>query len=270
MFRSRISLPVLTLLATLAVAPLAQAQSFNCFIPSDRVDSLLSDLSRITNLTDELGCRKDDPCIIKAILDQVAKEEGMPAELFYVVAWTESNWQQWDNRGRTVRSGTSDYGLMQINKRAHSHKYDWTQITGDALYNARAGADILKWSYNYARRKGYRGRDLWKATYAVYNGGPRAVHRPWNPSSRFRLHDQNFARHMGSKPWVSRTRNCGRVATAPTRPSQPTRPTRPVQPTQPTQPTQPAVQPDPTPWLTPSRPARVSSIWNILSMLLWA
>ena len=266
MFRSRISLFLLTGLLTSLIAGAAQAQSFNCFIPQDRVDSLLADLANVTNLTEELGCRKDEPCIVKAVLDQVAKEKGIPAELFYVVAWTESNWQQWDNRGRTVRSGTSDFGLMQINKRAHGHKYDWTQITGDALYNARAGADILKWSYNYARRKGYRGHDLWKATYAVYNGGPRAVHRPWQTNSRYRLHDTNFARHLSGKPWVSRTRNCGPISrpvvTRPTQPSQPSQPTQPVQPTRPST--------DPTPWLTPSRPARTASIWNILSFLLWA
>lgn len=214
---------ILTLTALFA-AP-AAAQSFGCFIPQDRLDSLLSDLGNITNLTREIGCRKDEPCIVKKVLEQVAKEKGLPAEMVFAVTWTESNWQQWDNRGRPVGSYTNDYGLMQINEAAWGHKYDFTQIRGDLLYNARAGADILKWSYDYARRKGYRGRDLWRATYAVYNGGPRAVNRPWNYRSRYRHHDTNFARYMNRKPWVSKTRNCGNVARRPDpQPSQPTQP----------------------------------------------
>ena len=56
----------------------AQVTTFGCYIPQDRVDRLLGNLANITNLTNQLGCKKDGPCIVKAVLSQVAREKGLP------------------------------------------------------------------------------------------------------------------------------------------------------------------------------------------------
>ncbi len=139
---------------------------------------------------------------VKAMLEFAAEEYGIPVQLLMATAWTESNWTQWKSDG-SVLVGGRDYGLMQINKDTWSGTYDWDDISGDVRENIKAGADILKWSYDYAASKGYTGDDLAKAAYAVYNGGPDAVHRPWDSSSPWHHHDVNFANYYSGSPWES-------------------------------------------------------------------
>ncbi len=139
---------------------------------------------------------------VQAMLQFVSEEYGIPLQLVYATAWTESSWNQWTSDG-TVLIGGYDYGLMQINKDTWDGTYDWDTIQSDVRENIQAGAEILQWSYNYAESKGYTGDDLAKAAYAVYNGGPDAVSRPWDESSAWRQNDLNFWSNYAGKPWES-------------------------------------------------------------------
>ncbi len=143
----------------------------------------------------------DDAANLAALMAYLAEEHGIPLEMLAAVAWTESSWNQWDEEHDVVASGTSDYGLMQINKTTWQGEYDWTQIESDVRYNANAGAEILAWAYTYAGSKGYSGTDQVRAAYAVYNGGPSAVDRPWDSSSPYAAHDTNFWNNYSSRPW---------------------------------------------------------------------
>lgn len=143
----------------------------------------------------------DDAANVLALLTFLAEEHGVPVDALLAVAWTESTWNQWDDDGDIVASGTSDYGLMQINKNTWQGEYDWAQIESDVRYNANAGAEIFAWAYTYAGSKGYTGTDRIRAAYAVYNGGPSAVDRPWDSSSPYAAHDTNYWNNYSSRPW---------------------------------------------------------------------
>lgn len=144
----------------------------------------------------------DDAENVEAMLRFLAGEHGLPEDLVFAVAWTESSWTQWKDDGSVLSSGTSDYGLMQVNRATWEGTYDWSSITSDVRENALAGVEILDWSYEYCQGLGYTGDDLLKATYAVYNGGPDAHARPWDASSPWHGHDTNFWSNYTAKPWV--------------------------------------------------------------------
>lgn len=139
---------------------------------------------------------------VQAMLQFAAEHYGIPLDLVYATAWTESKWQQWEADGSAVQGG-DDYGLMQVNKPTWSGTYDWIKVTGDVRENIRAGAEILEWSYDYAKSKGYTGDDLARAAYAVYNGGPDAVSRPWDSSSAWHQNDVNFWNAYHGRGWES-------------------------------------------------------------------
>ncbi|HVO32199.1 MAG TPA: transglycosylase SLT domain-containing protein [bacterium] len=167
-----------------------------------------TDLSRVKNLATEFGCKDDGPCTLKKIIDEMAKESGLPADLLYAVAWTETNWHQWKPDGKAIVSRSGDIGLFQINK-SWKGQYDMTQVAGDVLYNARAASKITRWAYDYAKSRGLKGNDLYRATYAVYNGGPAALRRPWDARSPWAGHDRNFSHANSSHPWAAETKHCG-------------------------------------------------------------
>jgi hypothetical protein len=137
---------------------------------------------------------------VQAMLQWAAEEYGLPLDLLYATAWTESRWSQWTDSGSTLVGGGVDYGLMQINETTWASTYDWTEISDDVRENIEAGADILKWSYDYAKSKGYSGERLIRATYAVYNGGPSAVGRPFTSTHQ---NDQNFWSNYSGRAWES-------------------------------------------------------------------
>ncbi len=149
----------------------------------------------------------DDACEVASLLAAEAAEAGIPLELAYATAWTESRWQQWDDEGEPLGSATEDYGLMQINA-WWAKEYDWDLVLSDTGYNIGAGVEILAWSYNYAKSQGYSGTDLLRAAYAVYNGGPDAVDRPWDSSSAYHSHDQNFLDNLNGAGWEASIADC--------------------------------------------------------------
>jgi len=162
-----------------------------------------TDSSSTSNATALSDFPNDDSFAnVTAMLEFAADHYGIPLQLMMATGWTESKWTQWNSDG-TVLIGGHDYGLMQINKDTWSGTYDWDEISSDVRENIHAGATILKWSYDYAASKGYTGDDLAKAAYAVYNGGPDAVHRPWDTGSAWRQNDLNFEGYYSGKPWES-------------------------------------------------------------------
>lgn len=114
------------------------------------------------------------------------------ATLLRATAWQESCWRQYVQREgslETIRSSAGSVGMMQINVHVWRGVYDLDALHTDVGYNARAGNEILvHYLVDYAiRRKEDEitgsSDNLARATYAVYNGGPRHLKRYRNPGT---------------------------------------------------------------------------------------
>jgi hypothetical protein len=112
--------------------------------------------------------------------------------LFRATAWQESCWRQYIVQGgtvQTIRSSAGSVGLMQINVHVWRGVYDIDAVISDISYNTRAGNEILvHYLVDYALRKKENEvsdtpDSLARATYAVYNGGPRHLKRYRNPDT---------------------------------------------------------------------------------------
>jgi Transglycosylase SLT domain len=99
-------------------------------------------------------------------------------------ALQESCWRQFERKGDRVTyraSAQGSVGLMQINQRVWRGLYNVERLRWDTAYNARAGAEILigylrQYGVEEGKRTG-RIEDAVRATWAVYNAGPKAVSR---------------------------------------------------------------------------------------------
>jgi hypothetical protein len=131
------------------------------------------------------------------LLDAIAEDEHdlgkVPDEflaiydpLLRATAWQESCWRQnveRDGEIEPIRSSAGSVGLMQINMHVWRGVYDIDQILSDVGYSARAGNEILvHYLVDYAIRKNEHevtgeANNLARATYAMYNGGPRHLKR---------------------------------------------------------------------------------------------
>ena len=101
-------------------------------------------------------------------------------------AWQETCWRQFIRVGKKIeplRSAAGSVGIMQVNQRVWRGFYDVKGLRTDISYNARAGSEILlHYLVDYAIKKGEQRRsgstdNLARATYAMYNGGPRQLSR---------------------------------------------------------------------------------------------
>nr|MBS0020994.1 SPOR domain-containing protein [Gammaproteobacteria bacterium] len=135
--------------------------------------------------------------LVHTLLDQAALDilhssklqeryRSLYRKLVLATAWQESCWRQFvrkNGRVQALRSGAGSVGIMQINVRVWRGFYDPQGLEADIAYNAAAGAEILAhYLLDYAIKKGEhtktgRLEDLARATYAVYNGGPRHLRR---------------------------------------------------------------------------------------------
>ncbi len=122
--------------------------------------------------------------------------EPVYRRLVLTTAWQETCWRQYERAGgavRPLRSSAGSVGLMQINEHVWRGFYELELLRGDVGYNARAGNEILiHYLVDYAIRKREHehegGADnLARATYAVYNGGPRHLSRYRDPATRASL-----------------------------------------------------------------------------------
>ncbi len=151
-------------------------QRLNTWIPA------ASDLDRYLRAVRELliGVR-DEP--IAALEEQY---RPLYRDLTLATAWQESCWRQFVRRGGklvALRSRVGSVGIMQVNERVWRGVYDRRGLVGDIAYNARAGGEILlHYLRDYAIVRGEHQKpggiaNLARATYAVYNGGPRHLTR---------------------------------------------------------------------------------------------
>jgi hypothetical protein len=140
---------------------------------------------------------------MEQLLDAIARAEHdtgkVPAQyldlydtLLRATAWQESCWRQYIEREgeiETIRSTAGSVGLMQINMHVWRGVYDMDAVFNNIGYNARAGNEILvHYLVDYAlRKKEQEATDqpdgLARATYAMYNGGPRHLSRYRNPNT---------------------------------------------------------------------------------------
>jgi soluble lytic murein transglycosylase-like protein len=140
---------------------------------------------------------------VEQLLDGVGRAEHargkLPKAYFEVydallraTAWQESCWRQYVERQgavETLRSPSGSVGLMQINTHVWRGVYDLDALLANIGYNARAGSEILvHYLVDYAIRKLEAEADdnqdsIARATYAVYNGGPRHLTRFRNPKT---------------------------------------------------------------------------------------
>ena len=106
--------------------------------------------------------------------------------LVFATAWQETCWRQYVRKaGKIVpiRSQAGAVGIMQIVPRVWRGFYDPGELERDIVYNASAGSEILAhYLIDYAIKRGEHVatgdvRNLARATYAAYNGGPRHLRR---------------------------------------------------------------------------------------------
>lgn len=128
-------------------------------------------------------------------LDKLPLDPSMQAPFRWMVmatAWKESCWRQFVREGgavQPIRSPVGAVGMMQINARVWRGFYDVAALGTDAVYNARAGSEIL---HHYLKdlalaqgehetKAGVDGAV--RASYAAYNGGPRHLRRWRKPAT---------------------------------------------------------------------------------------
>ena len=118
--------------------------------------------------------------------------EKLFQNLVLATAWQESCWRQYVIKNKkvvTLRSSTSDSGLMQINERVWRGLYNTQKLRWDTAYNVRAGVEVLhrylvKYSLKRGEQKHKGGLDnLARSTYSAYNGGPDQTARYRDPTA---------------------------------------------------------------------------------------
>ncbi len=123
--------------------------------------------------------------------------------LVLATAWQESCWRQYikvKGKVTTIRSHAGAVGIMQVNQHVWRGLYDLDGLKYNVGYNAEAGSEILHhYLKDYAIAKGEHtldgGKDnLVRATYGMYNGGPRHInrYRREKVSSALREIDESF------------------------------------------------------------------------------
>lgn len=142
--------------------------------------------------------------LVQLLLNDLAKEalekkkldplyNTLYRDMAYATAWQESCWRQFirrNNKLATIMSSNgSSVGMMQINHKVWRGIYDPAGLSGDIVYNGRAGCEILLHylcDYAIAKKEHLQpgGPDnLARATYAAYNGGPGQLARYRKPDT---------------------------------------------------------------------------------------
>ena len=119
---------------------------------------------------------------------------AMYRDLVMTTAWQESCCRQFIRRNNKptalMSSNGSSVGIMQINHKVWRGMYDPAGLSGDIVYNGRAGSEILLHylcDYAFAKKEHLQpgGADnLARATYAAYNGGPAQLARYRKPDTK--------------------------------------------------------------------------------------
>jgi len=117
--------------------------------------------------------------VVKKKLDP--RYHSLFRQMVLATAWQESVWRQFTGSGNKIRCLVSynqtSVGLMQINERVWRGVYRPESLRWNAVYNIRAGCEILE---EYLRRYALKKPEtktmdsdtLAQTLYAMYNGGP--------------------------------------------------------------------------------------------------
>jgi hypothetical protein len=131
--------------------------------------------------------------LLAEIAERERKQGKLAAEfvdiynpLLRATAWQETCWRQFvrrDTRLEALRSAAGSVGIMQVNEHVWRGMYALERLRRETAYNAQAGNEILvHYLVDYAikRNEHLKTNDvhaLARASYAVYNGGPRQLTR---------------------------------------------------------------------------------------------
>jgi hypothetical protein len=148
--------------------------------------------------------------LLRLTMDRALQDASLGARylplcrnMMLATALQESCWRQFKRDGEKITPHTSpvgSIGLMQINQHVWRGFYDVGRLKWETAYNARAGAEILLHylqRYGVAEEKQTGNLDnAARATYAIYNAGPKAVtrYRARNSSAREKKVDARFRR----------------------------------------------------------------------------
>lgn len=119
--------------------------------------------------------------VIQTILRVKAREYGIPEAIALGVAGNESGWKMWTNldkgtvvEGRNIRDGvlkSSDWGVMQINDKAHGSPRVFPRVKYDLEFNIDYGLSFLARQRQTIRGDLGLGLGDWDRTVASYNLG---------------------------------------------------------------------------------------------------
>lgn len=181
------------------VAPPAPRSPLSWLIPEARAspDAIAKLAARLDRWVPDRNELPTYLPLVRDLLHETAKIEltagkidapyhSLYRNLVLATAWQETCWRHYVRSGktiRTIRSGTGSVGLMQVNQKVWRGFYDVESLNNDIGYNALAGSEILShYLVDYAiqkkeHEKTGRIENLARATYAMYNGGPRHLRR---------------------------------------------------------------------------------------------
>ncbi|PIQ28382.1 hypothetical protein COW36_03870 [bacterium (Candidatus Blackallbacteria) CG17_big_fil_post_rev_8_21_14_2_50_48_46] len=141
--------------------------------------------------------------VIKAVIRVKAREHGIPEKVALGIAGNESGWKMWSNlekgtviQGKNIRDGelkSTDWGVMQINDKAHGSARVFPRAKYDLEFNIDYGLSFL--ARQRQKIKGDLGLGLgdWDRTVASYNLG----HDP--QTSKSLAIAQNYVSHVSNK-----------------------------------------------------------------------
>lgn len=165
----------------------------------------LDDLLKYQQLMEQLITAVADDELRSNNLD--SRYEAVFQHLLPATALIESCWRQYVRRDGEIsflKSKAGSVGLMQINQNVWRGFYDVERLRWEVGYNTRAGAQILM---RYLKKYGFEATEKSedmnngiRATYAVYNGGPRAARRFMKqdgPRPRNALYDKFWRVYQG-------------------------------------------------------------------------
>jgi len=164
------------------VEQVAGLPALDRWVPGE--DELDAYEQRLSSLLEQSATAELQRIGVDAPYDQIFRN------LIPTTAMIESCWHQYVLRAGEIsylRSQAGSVGLMQINQHVWRGFYDVERLKWDTAYNARAGTQVLmRYMKDYAIAYANRSGDLNhipRATYSVYNAGPRAMGRFNNPNS---------------------------------------------------------------------------------------
>lgn len=174
---------------------LSLVERLNGWVPA------ISELNEYLPLVQELLDRAVGATLNDKGLDRKYKSIFRP--LVLATAWQESCWRQFISKNGEIlpiSSSAGAVGIMQVNQHVWRGFYEIEGLQNDVGYNAMAGSEIVHhYLVDYAIARGedkYEGGsdNLARATYAMYNGGPRHRdrYRRENVSRSLRAIDQSF------------------------------------------------------------------------------